>query len=107
VGLDEIWGRRYFGLYKNDIENRDMKRRLFQFAGLVAAGTMLSGCWGGSYSWRQKLTVVVSTPDGDKTGSAVTEVSWWPNRFSGLWGSKWESSHDGEAVVVDLGVGRH
>jgi hypothetical protein len=80
-----------------------MKRRLFQFGGLVAAGTMLSGCWGGRYSWRQKITVVVSTPDGDKTGSAVTQVAYWPNRFSWLFGGEWESSLNGEAVVVGLG----
>lgn len=52
-------------------------------------------------TWRYKMTVTVSTPEGDKVGSAVREVSvknaLLPGHSSGYPEVK------GEAVVVDLG----
>ncbi len=53
-------------------------------------------------SWRYRMTVTVSTPEGDKTGSSVREVTaihgWQPFPDSGA-----TVSLKGEAVVVDLG----
>jgi hypothetical protein len=57
-----------------------------------------------SGSWRYKMTVIVETPEGIKTGSAVREVSNtassleldWPNATN-------RAELKGEAVVVDLG----
>jgi hypothetical protein len=71
---------------------------------LVLSSLGLSGC--GSYDWHQKLTVEVETPDGVKSGSAVTEVSWWENRFFKD-GGVLQSAIKGEAAVVDLGNGRY
>ena len=71
---------------------------------LVLSSLSLSGC--GTYDWHQKLTVEVETPDGVKTASAVTEVSWWENRFFKD-GAALQSKIKGEAVVVDLGNGRY
>jgi hypothetical protein len=57
---------------------------------------------------RYKMTVEVETPDGPKSGSAVREVRYRPDR--GGWFPLGESrarySLDGEAVAVDLGPGR-
>jgi hypothetical protein len=71
---------------------------------LVLSSLGLSGC--GTYDWHQKLTIEVETPDGVKSGSAVTEVSWWENRFFKD-GAVLQSKIEGEAVVVDLGNGRY
>jgi hypothetical protein len=69
-------------------------------AGLVACGS--------NYSWNQKLTVTVETPEGIKTGSAVTRVS-------ANVGKQWATgdqrilslSYGGEATIVDLGRGKY
>lgn len=53
--------------------------------------------------WRYKITVVVETPEGDKTGSSVQEIS----VHSGLAltpGASAEMFFKGEPVVVDLGA---
>jgi hypothetical protein len=71
---------------------------------LVLSSLSLSGC--GTYDWHQKMTVEVETPDGMKSGSAVTSVSWWENEFFKD-GAALQSSIKGEAVVVDLGSGRY
>lgn len=73
----------------------------------------LSGCdvFGfHEWEWRQKLTIIVDTPYGPRTGSSVVNVDvgvspkWWGVGDSA--GSGW-SSLAGEAVIVDLGTGRH
>jgi hypothetical protein len=71
---------------------------------LVLSSLGLGGC--GTYDWHQKLTVEIETPDGVKVGSAVTEVSWWENRFFKD-GAAFQSEIKGEAAVVDLGNGRY
>jgi hypothetical protein len=58
--------------------------------------------WGPAYQWRQKLTVTVETPEGLKSGSAVTEVTVHHNRIFKD-GAEWQTDLRGEAVVVDLG----
>ncbi|MGL1922590.1 MAG: hypothetical protein OCD03_16355 [Hyphomicrobiales bacterium] len=60
-----------------------------------------------TYSWNQKLTVTISTPDGDKTGSAVVgaRVIKSPRIMQYVGGVSFEWL--GEATVVDLGEGRY
>ncbi|MDQ0457167.1 hypothetical protein [Rhizobium paknamense] len=62
------------------------------------------------WRWHQKLTVTIDTPDGLKTGSAVTSArfsvspEWWG---LGDFAGSASSSLSGEAVTVDLGRGRY
>jgi hypothetical protein len=71
-------------------------------------GFSLTACAGGgdstfaSGTWRYKMTVTVSTPEGDKVGSAVREVS-VQKGWSPLPEMHPHVSVKGEAVVVDLG----
>ncbi len=67
---------------------------------LTAAALPLAGCWGSTYEWRQKLTLIVITPQGDVKGSAVTSVKWFDA------GPQYKNNMAGEAVVIDLGQGK-
>jgi hypothetical protein len=61
------------------------------------------------YSWRQKLTVSVTTPQGPVKGSAVTQVDIYDLReFSSGFpeASGTNSSFSGEAVAVEIAPGR-
>jgi hypothetical protein len=61
------------------------------------------------YSWRQKLTVSVSTPQGPVEGSAVTQVDIYDlRRFSFGFpdASGTNSSFSGEAVAVEIAPGK-
>lgn len=59
-------------------------------------------------AWRQKLTIVVSKPTGEVSGSAVTEVTYFPVRKPGGIRKKigLKSRVVGEAVVVEVLPGR-
>lgn len=70
---------------------------------LFIFGFTTVGCSGNrTYSWRYKMTVVVETPEGIVTGSAVREMG---NSLQGslLSQNGNPASVRGEAVVVDLG----
>ena len=57
-----------------------------------------------TYAWNQKLTVTVSTPRGEVSGSSVVAVSWTKNFFSGGWGgAPFHLTMRGDATTVDLG----
>jgi hypothetical protein len=71
---------------------------------LLVASLSLTGC--GSYDWHQKLTVIVDTPDGPKTGEAVTAVSWRGNPVFRD-GADYDTEVEGEAVVVEVVRGRY
>lgn len=61
------------------------------------------------YSWRQKLTVTVSTPHGLVEGSAVTQVDVYDMRHHSFGlpeASTVNSSFTGEAVAVEIAPGR-
>ncbi len=76
---------------------------------LVSAVALLTSC-SQKWSWHQKLTVVVQTPDGLKEGGAVSEVnvSLLPENVGlGDFRGSSSSSLKGEAVVVELGAGRY
>lgn len=76
----------------------------------LAAGLLVYGYYkwhNPTYRWHQKLTLVVDTPDGPKTGASVVEVEVqltptdWPT------GRQGRTALRGEATVVDLGGGRY
>lgn len=81
-------------------------RRLLKMAIVFAIPALaLAGC-GTNHSWNQKLTVKVNTPNGEKTGSAVTRVSVTVGRQFATdrilsFGVR------GEAAIVDLGAGKY
>jgi hypothetical protein len=60
-----------------------------------------------TYSWGQKTTVTVMTPEGERGGSAVLQVSWKDN--PDLFPDAPHLHYDvrGEAAVVDLGNGKY
>jgi hypothetical protein len=71
----------------------------------MAAAMPLAGCWRDKFSFNQKLTVVVSTPDGERSGSAVTNVVTYIGTIL-LSGSQAENRIDGEATVVEVMPGK-
>lgn len=60
-----------------------------------------------TYSWGQKTTVTVMTPEGQRSGSAVLKVSWkdGPDLLPDAPHLHYEVR--GEATVVDLGGGKY
>lgn len=71
-----------------------------------AAAFGLAGCWRKAYSWNQKLTVTVTTPQGEKSGSAVTRVAWKIGRVP-MTSTIRTASVTGEATVVELAPGKY
>lgn len=71
----------------------------------VLTALLVAGCnpFPKTWEWNQKLTIEVITPDGVKSGSAVTHVRWQEENSVG----NYPSSYYGEATVVDLGNGRY
>lgn len=81
-------------------------KRMLALVLLLLLAPVLAGCQE-HYSWRQKLTVQVWTPDGLKTGSAVSRA--WASigdLFLGF-GGRFSLGLAGEATVVDLGNGKY
>ena len=80
---------------------------------LIALAVMLTGCdmlGFKTWTWHQKITISVDTPDGVKTGSSVIELSYgWTPRWWGLGDAAGMStgSMSGDATFVDLGRGRY
>lgn len=56
-----------------------------------------------TWEWNQKLTVEVETPQGVKSGSAVTHVSWQDANALG----NYVARYSGEATVVEIAPGRY
>jgi hypothetical protein len=86
-----------------------MKRFVISMLILLAC-VGLVGCGEDSQTWRQKLRVVVTTPNGDVAGEAISEGfikvlggTETLGRGAGVGGG---ITH-GEATVVDLGQGRY
>lgn len=73
---------------------------------LVFSAAAVTACGDDVISWRQKLTITVDTPQGPRSGSAVTEVFVDVTRSTGgLFAPQFKVS--GEAVIVDLGLGKY
>ncbi len=72
---------------------------------------LLYGCYSlfnPTYSWHQKLTLVVETPEGSKTGASVVGISVTFRAIRPLPSIPVSYySYRGEATVVDLGDGRY
>jgi hypothetical protein len=58
-----------------------------------------------THAWNQKLTVTVSTPRGEVSGSSVVAVSWAESFFRGE-GALYRLTLQGDATAVDLGGGQ-
>jgi hypothetical protein len=58
------------------------------------------------FSWNQKMTIVVQTPDGDVKASSVSSVFWGEQKRK--WqGMGYDFTAKGEAVILDLGDGKY
>ena len=81
---------------------------LFRFTLLAIFTLGLNGC-NDSWTWHQKITVSVSTPEGIKTASSVMKArlavkgGWWaPPEATGV-----VTSLSGESVVLEVVPGKH
>ena len=72
---------------------------------LVGCGRMM-GCTSYEYEWNQRVTAVVETPDGVRTGSGVINIVWQYGAGPGGAGNSYYADH-GEYPLVDLGGGRY
>ncbi len=77
-----------------------------QLTGLASAAALLSGCSWNNRTYRQKVKVTVITPDGEKSGSAVTQIDVSTGYSLGA-GEMTQANVRGEATVVDLGQGKY
>ena len=59
-----------------------------------------------SHAWRQRITFVVATPQGEKVGSAVQAVEWTPNPIFKDGAAFHLTTLKGEAVAVEIAPGR-
>ena len=76
--------------------------------GMIAAlllAVSLGGCRS-HYSWHQKLTLVVETPQGTRSGSSVVRVDVLYGQLPLMAGDT-ETFVTGEAAIVDLGQGKY
>lgn len=82
-----------------------MARTAIRLAVVVAATVLLAACdlFPKTWQWNQKLTLEVATPQGIRSGSAVTHVSWQDVNAVG----NYPSSYSGEATVVEVAPGRY
>ncbi|MGO9686473.1 MAG: hypothetical protein ACLPTZ_28510 [Beijerinckiaceae bacterium] len=80
-----------------------MARLSFLFLLLVAGVVLALAFWGGSGSYRYKLTLAVDTPDGVKSGSSVVEVQVYDVSLpmKGVM-----HRLEGEALYLDLSSGK-
>jgi hypothetical protein len=77
-------------------------RRMIGFAALLLSLLSLSGC-GESYSWLQKTTIEVDTPQGPVSASNVVKIGWSKNDSLGAAnGPDWVYGPRGEALVLEL-----
>ncbi len=68
---------------------------------------LLGGCQE-NYTWFQRMTIIVDTPQGVVSASNVVKTGWTKNDSLGAAnGAAWRYGPRGEAVVVPLGGGRY
>ena len=82
------------------------RRALVTLPIVGAMSSILSGCSSvGQRTVRYRLTLVVETPEGERSGSSVVEVIYGDqSAFAGLaQGANWSVQTHGEATAVDLG----
>ena len=79
--------------------------RLMGRLALFLSLLVLAGCRD-QHDWRQKLTVVVETPAGERSGAAVVEVRATFGQIP-LSGNEVEYHYTGEATVVEVAPGKY
>jgi hypothetical protein len=80
----------------------NMQRRSLLVLALSSTAAQ-AGILSDTYRWRQKLTVMVDTPVGPKTGSAISEIAVTLRNRRG----NRDASVTGEATVVEVALGKH
>lgn len=82
-----------------------MARMAIRLAVVVAVAVLTAACnpFPETWAWNQKLTVEVETPQGIRSGSTVTHVSWQEKNSVG----NYPSSYNGEATVVEVAPGKY
>jgi hypothetical protein len=83
----------------------NLTKALLILAALALGGFMLWKMNYPTHAWNQKLTVTVSTPRGEVSGSSVVAVSWNKAFFRGE-GALYRLTLRGDATAVDLGGGQ-
>lgn len=78
---------------------------LFRLFALLLIALAVSGCRD-RHEWRQKTTVTVETPEGERSGSAVVEVVARFGRLPAI-DNEVEYRLRGEAAVVEVAPGRY
>jgi hypothetical protein len=84
-----------------------MNRRGFIHAiAAFGAALPLAGCWGSTYEWNQKLTLVVQTPQGEVTGASVIHANFTYGQMP-MSGNDMSGGYTGEAAVVKVAEGKY
>jgi hypothetical protein len=73
---------------------------------LSAAALPLAACWGSTYEWNQKLTLVVQTPQGEVIASSVIRASYTYGQMP-MSGNDMSGGYTGEAVVMKFANGKY
>ncbi len=82
--------------------------RFFLTVGRLAALVLSVAACSKTYSWNQRITLVISTPNGEVIGQTVQAVEMvYYRKWAQINGFALDYSQKGEAVVVDLGEGRY
>lgn len=79
-------------------------KRILSAIIIICASATLSGCRS-EYQWNQKLTVVVQTPQGERSGSAVVQETVLFGQLP-MSGNDVEPRIKGEATMVEVAPGK-
>jgi hypothetical protein len=88
------------------LTRRQLMRSFAKVLGLLVVAGSLSGCWGSSYEWNQKLTLVVQTPQGEVTGASVIHANFTYGQMP-MSGNDMSGGYTGEAAVVKVAEGKY
>ena len=82
-------------------------KKILVFVGVIAFFCLVYKINYPTYSWNQKLTVEVETPEGVASGSSVVAVKWQQN--PDVWQEirAVRDSHEGKATMVELPDGKY
>ena len=94
--------------FMNEFFKKTSMQALLRGIMMLLVGAGLAGC-SDSYSWQQKLTVEVQTPEGVVSGASLVEVNWSTgsdvNYLPGATNAGYWTR--GEATVVEVSPGRY
>ncbi|WP_299616031.1 hypothetical protein [uncultured Tateyamaria sp.] len=91
--------------------DKDLRQLFFLTVGrlvlLTALALSVAAC-SKTYDWKQRIRLVISTPDGEVIGEAVQSVEIvYYRKWAQINGFARDYSQKGEAVAVELGNGRY